>query len=213
MKTALIAGSTGLIGNQLLQLLLQSPHYDHIKAITRKPLHIQHDKLENVTVDFEQLASYKEQLTADAIFCCLGTTMKQAGSKEAFRKVDYEYPLALAQLGKANGTKQYLLVSALGASAQSSIFYNRVKGETEEAIRSVGFDTFHVVRPSLLLGARTEHRPGERAAITTYFIFGFLIPKKYKAIESAKVARALLFYAQQQKPGVFVHESIDMQAF
>ncbi len=213
MKTALIAGSTGLIGKQLLQLLLDDAYYGKVKAITRKPLDMQHPKLENIVLNFDSLAESSEALQADDVFCCLGTTIRIAKTKEAFRKVDYDYPVNLATVTKSLGATQYLLISALGADKSSSVFYNRVKGEVEEAIKSISFASYHIFRPSLLLGDRIEERAGEGAATTFFKIFGFLVPLKYKAIESIKVARAMLATAKGNQTGFHIHESIELQKF
>jgi uncharacterized protein YbjT (DUF2867 family) len=156
---------------------------------------------------------HHKELLADDVFCCLGTTIKQAKTKEAFRKIDFDYPLELATLLKANGATQFLLVSALGSDKNSRIFYNQVKGEVEEAIGKVGYTGYHIFRPSLLIGPRNEARAGENAAKTVYKIFGFLIPAKYKGIESIKVARAMLNFAKEDKPGTFIHESLSLQFF
>jgi uncharacterized protein YbjT (DUF2867 family) len=212
MKTALIAGATGLVGKQLLALLLQNDSYSSVKALTRKPLLIQHPKLQNTIVYFDALPS-GESMKADDVYCCLGTTMKQARSKEAFKKVDFHYPQDIGIQARATGARQYILVSALGADKNSSLFYNKIKGETEEAIKNIGFPTLHIVRPSLLLGNRTEERTGEDAAKLFFKIFGFLVPEKYKAIDSLKVAKAMLFYAMQNKPGIFIHEAAELQRF
>jgi len=211
-RTALIAGSTGLIGNQLLALLLESSDYDKVIALSRKPLNLNHPKLENVILTVDRL-DHLATLKADDIFCCLGTTIKQAKSKEAFRKVDFDYPVALAKMLKQNGAQQFLLVSALGANKSSGIFYNRVKGEVEEAISKLGYSCFHIFRPSLLVGDRKEERTGEEAAKVFYRFFGFLIPKKYKGIESIKVARAMLQQAQNKSDGQFIHESDSLQDY
>ena len=211
-KIALVAGSTGLIGNQLIELLLSDPYYSKVIAISRRPLSIVHDKLENVVLEIDQLANHR-QLTADDVFCCLGTTMKQAGSKEAFRKVDFDFPFQLAELLRANGAKQYLLVSALGSNKNSSIFYNQVKGEVEEAITKLSYNCLHIFRPSLLTGPRKEKRAGEDVAKVVYKYLGFLIPTKYKSIESIKVARAMQVLARENKVGIFFHESEAMQKY
>jgi uncharacterized protein YbjT (DUF2867 family) len=213
MKTALLAGATGLIGRQLLERLLEDPTYSTVKAITRKPLDLQHPKLENIILNFDELTSHKDALKADDVFCCLGTTIRVAKTKEAFRKVDYEYPLELAKITKANGATQYLLVSALGADKDSNVFYNRVKGEVEEAVQAISFHTFHIFRPSLLLGDRKEERTGEGAATLFFKIFGFLIPLKYKAIDSGKVARAMLHFAKTNNTGFHILESSVLQKF
>jgi uncharacterized protein YbjT (DUF2867 family) len=211
-RTALLAGSTGLIGNQLLHLLLEDPGYDKVIALSRKPLALTHQKLQNVVLDGDQLKQHSNLMAHD-VFCCLGTTIRQAKTKEAFRKIDYDYPLELAKTVHANGAKQFLLVSALGSDKNSRIFYNRVKGEVESAIAAVGFNSFHIFKPSLLVGPRKEQRSGEDAAKVFYKIFGFLIPKKYKGIESIKVARAMLAKAKENQSGTFAHESDYLQEF
>jgi uncharacterized protein YbjT (DUF2867 family) len=213
MKTALIAGSTGLIGKQLLTLLLSTNRYDKVIALTRHDLGFTHRKLVELKVDFSQLDQYADKLVADDVFCCLGTTMTKAKSKQKFYEVDFTYPLRLAVATKLNNAKQYLIVSALGANKKSAMYYNRVKGEAEEAIGNLGFESLHILRPSLLLGSRDEQRPGEDAAKTFYKFFGFLIPTKYKGIDASAVARAMLHYASQQQPGKFIHESREMQQF
>jgi uncharacterized protein YbjT (DUF2867 family) len=213
MRTALIVGSSGLIGKQLVELLLLDSYYTTVKAITRSPLSLQHPKLSNVVINFDSLADHHQLLQADDVFCCLGTTIKQAGTKQAFQRVDFDYPLEIAEISKRLGATQYLVVSALGANKDSSIYYNQVKGKLEHALEALNFDALHIFRPSLLLGDRTEQRAGEDAAKIVYKIFGFLIPKKYKAIDSARVARAMLVYAKELKKGVFIHESAEMQHF
>lgn len=212
MKTALLAGSTGLIGNQLLRLLLEAPQYDKVIALTRREI-TAHPKLVQVKVELENIAEKVGSLVADDIFCCLGTTMEKAGSKEEFYKVDFEYPHLLAKATHLNGARQYMLTSSLGANKKSSFYYNKVKGEIEEAVCAIGFETVHIFRPSLLLGPRSEKRSGEVAAKLFYKVFGFLIPGKYKAIESAKVAAAMIYFASQNKSGNFIHESFELQNF
>jgi uncharacterized protein YbjT (DUF2867 family) len=212
-KVALLAGSTGLIGSQLLDLLLNDNHYSSVIAISRKPIATVNAKLTNLVCELRDLSNYKNQLKADDIFCCLGTTIKKAKSKEAFRAIDLDAPLLLAKISKEQGAKRFLLVSSLGASKNSSIFYNQVKGEVEEAIKQVGFDSLHILRPSLLLGPRKEERSGEDAAKFIYKIFSFIVPKKYQAIESIQVARAMVAFAQEERPGGFVHESAELQNF
>jgi uncharacterized protein YbjT (DUF2867 family) len=143
----------------------------------------------------------------------LGTTIRIAKTKEAFRKVDFDYPIELARLTKIQGTSQFLLVSALGADKNSSVFYNQVKGEVEEAIQKIAFSSFHVFRPSLLLGPRTEHRTGEDAAKVFFKFLGFLVPAKYKAIQSIKVVRAMLHFAKANNTGFHILESDELQKF
>jgi uncharacterized protein YbjT (DUF2867 family) len=213
MRTALLAGATGLIGKQLLQLLLNDDLYSSVKVITRKPIGIEHIKLTNLVLDFDKMNEHAEFFTCDDVFCCLGTTIKIAKTKEAFKKVDFDYPVSLAKLTSEQGASQYVLVSALGADKSSMVFYNKVKGEVEEAIQQYSFKSVHIVRPSLLLGDRVEERPGEGAATTFFKLFGFLVPEKYKAIDSEKVAKAMLSYAKQEQSGIHIHESKEMQQF
>lgn len=213
MKTAILAGTTGLIGAQVLELLLKETAYDRVVALSRRPLGISHTKLTNLVLNLDELETYSSQLKGDDVYCCLGTTMKQAGSKEAFQKVDFHYPASLAKITRAQGAKQYLLVTALGANAHAAIFYNRVKGEVEQAIGKIGFEGLHIFRPSMLIGPRTEERAGEKTAQQAMQLVGFLIPKKYKAIDSAKVARAMVAVARQERKGTFVYESAGLQSF
>lgn len=213
MKVALLAGGTGLIGSQLLKLLVADERYTKVKCLTRNNLPLEHEKIAVIQTDGSNLNGLAGSLQADDVFCCLGTTIKKAKTKEAFKKIDFEYPLHLANLTKASGTSQFLLVSSLGADPTSSVFYNQVKGEVEAAIEAVRFSTFHIFRPSLLLGPRAEERPGEDAAKVFFRLFGFLVPAKYKAIDSAKVANAMWQMAKKDEPGKFVHESTSLQQF
>jgi uncharacterized protein YbjT (DUF2867 family) len=212
-KVALVVGTTGLIGAQLLDLLLGDNRYTRVIALSRKPLAVNHKKLDNVVVDFKQLSEYADRVKADDVFCCLGTTMKQAGSKEAFHKVDFEYPFEIAKMTRKLGAKQYLLITALGANKKSSFYYNRVKGEIEEAIDGLGFESYHIFRPSFLEGNRVYSRAGEDATKVFFKIFGFLVPKKFKAIDSVKVAHAMLMKVKEESQGKFIHESDVLQSF
>lgn len=215
-KTALIAGATGLVGGQLLNLLLNDTYYERVIAITRKPVNNKSDKLVNVLVDFNKLDEYASQMKADDVFCCLGTTMKKAGGKDKFKQVDFTYPVEIAKLALNAGAGRFLLISALGADRDSSIFYNQVKGEVEEAIAKLNYDSYHIFRPALLIGPRDEERLGEDAAKTFFKIFGFLFIgplKKYKAIDSAKVARAMHAIAKQNLSGMHIHESKELQKY
>ena len=212
MKTAILAGATGLIGSQLLPLLLREDSYNAVIALSRKPLMYSHSKLQNIIIDFDTLENNANQLKGDDVFCCLGTTMKQAGSQQAFRKVDLEYPVSLATISRRQGATQFLLVTAMGANKGSSIFYNRVKGEVQEAIESIGFETFRIFQPSMLVGPRIGKRAGERIGRVMMTAFSVLIPKKYKAIESIKVARAMVTLSKQVQRGIIIHESGELQS-
>lgn len=212
MKTAVIAGATGLVGQQLLAKLLASSRYGKVIALTRRSLALHHPKLDNIIItDFSHLGEALSGTKPDDVFCCLGTTMAKAGSKEKFYAVDFQYPFDLANVTLGLGARQYLLVSALGADQQSKIYYNRVKGELEQAIREIDFETIHIFRPSLLLGERSEKRPGEEAAKLVYKVFSFAVSEKYKGIPAEKVADAMIELASRDMHGTYIHESKEMR--
>ena len=211
MKTALVVGATGLIGKHLTIKLLTNNFYSKVKVLIRKPLNINHPNLEQIIFDFDSLDSSK--IIADDIFCCLGTTMKQAGSKAAFYKVDFTYPLAIAKAALENGAKQYLIVTAMGADEKSIIYYNRVKGEIEKAISDLHYPTLLIFRPSMLLGEREEPRMGEKIGKILMKAINFIIPKRYKAIESEKVANAMLILAQKGIKNKDIFESDTLQSY
>jgi uncharacterized protein YbjT (DUF2867 family) len=214
-RTALLLGASGLVGGHCLRLLLASPVYRRVLAPVRRNLPVNAPKLEQQIVDFDRLHAHAEQLAADDVFCCLGTTIRKAGSEDAFRRVDLSYPYEAARLALERGAGQYLLVSAIGANVGSRVFYNRVKGETEAAICRLPFRRIVIARPSLLLGERDESRPGERFA---QFVAPALAPllrgrlRKYRALSAGAVAIALVRLAtEDERPGVRVVESDELQ--
>ncbi|TGE25766.1 NAD-dependent epimerase/dehydratase family protein [Hymenobacter aquaticus] len=214
-KTALIAGASGLIGSQLLPLLLASDRYAKVIAVGRRPLPIVHPKLEQRVLDLDQLEQHRMALIADDVFCCLGTTMRQAGSKEAFYKVDYLYVVKLAALTATNFAAQFMVVSAMGADARSRIYYNHVKGEMEDAVRQTQFRAIHIFRPSLLLGERGEKRAGEQLGAVLLRVLNPLLVgplRKYRAVPAAAVARAMLRAAEDDGGGILVHLSDEIAA-
>jgi uncharacterized protein YbjT (DUF2867 family) len=203
-----MAGATGLVGGHVLRRLLAHPSYSRVEVLVRRELPIRVPKLIQHIVDFEHL----DAGLADDVFCCLGTTIAKAGSQEAFRHVDHDYPLALARLGKAAGTQQFLMVSSLGADARSSVFYLRVKGETERDIAATGLPKVVFMRPSFLFGERLEQRTGERAAA---FIGRMIAPllvgplRKYGPIHADDVAAAMLYAANHDvRPGPIESDEI-----
>ncbi|MGV3589323.1 MAG: oxidoreductase [Adhaeribacter sp.] len=209
-KTALIAGASGLVGSYCLRLLLQSNRYDKVIAIGRKALPMQHPKLRQLIIDFNKLDTYKHSLIADDIYCCLGTTIKEAGSKENFYKVDHTYVVNLAAITSANFASQFLVVSSLGANANSPIFYSRVKGQMENTVKPLPFLGVHIFQPSLLLGPRQQKRLGEKIGAVLMKTVGFLLVgplKKYKAIAAEDVAKAMLYAATQDGAGIKIHDS------
>ncbi|MGH7674342.1 MAG: NAD(P)H-binding protein [Gemmatimonadales bacterium] len=208
-RRALVAGASGLVGGQLLDLLLEDADYTAVTALVRRELPRPHRKLGQRLVDFDRLAD-GDLPRADDVFCCLGSTMRQAGSKDAFRTVDFTYVERLARLALQHRAKQFLLVSTLGADPRSRVFYNRVKGETEEAVRKLSFEGVHIFRPSLLLGVRREIRPAERLGqlLGAALAFAFVGPlARYRPIAARTVAAAMIRVAKQAGRGVHVYES------
>ena len=214
-RTALLIGATGLVGGHCLDLLLRDEAYESVVALGRRKLTHEHAKLVQHVIDFERLSDHADLIRAHDVFCCLGTTIKRAGSQEAFYKVDFEYTREVARLAKENGAAQFLLVSSLGANAGSRVFYNRVKGEVEEAISRLSFEAVQIFRPSLLLGERAEFRFGERVAEKFSSIFSFLFIgalKKYRPVHARTVAQAMVSVAKEQPAGVNIFESDRIRA-
>ncbi|WP_213017941.1 NAD-dependent epimerase/dehydratase family protein [Hymenobacter negativus] len=213
MKTALLAGATGLIGSQLLPLLLASERYTKVIVVGRKAVPVIHPKLVQVVTELDKLEAVRLKLIADDVYCCLGTTMAQAGSKEAFFKVDFLYVVQLAAVSAGNFASQLLVVSSMGADAESRVYYSRVKGEMEAAVRQTPFRAIHIFRPLLLLGERAKPRLGERIGAG---VLGLLAPLmrgpllKYRAVPGAAVAAAMLRAAEDDGGGIRIHESDEL---
>jgi uncharacterized protein YbjT (DUF2867 family) len=214
-KTACIVGSSGLVGKEVLNYLLQDNEYSTVYSLVRKPSGISNEKLKEIQIDFNSFPyTIPEIKNVDAAFCCLGTTMKTAGSKEAFKKVDFTYPLEFAKWAKSIGARRFLAISAMGADPTSKIFYNQVKGEVEQAIGKLGIPSVTFFRPSMLSGNREENRPGEKVALVIMNALSFLFIgplKNYKAISVKKVAAAMLLHSKQDRSGVEVVLSGSMQ--
>lgn len=209
-KKAVLAGASGLIGSHLLQILLEQAYYDEVLILVRKTLPLQHHKLKQLVVDFDQLPSYLDELKGDVIFCCLGSTKKKTPDLSIYYKIDHDYPVQLAQLALQNGVEQYHLVSSIGANINGANFYTKTKGETEADITAVGLPTLHIYRPSALTGDRNEKRPLEKivsiimSLINPLFVGRY---KKYRSIAGATVAMAIYKQSIKNATGVFVHES------
>jgi uncharacterized protein YbjT (DUF2867 family) len=214
-KSALLLGATGLVGGHCLDLLLSDDNYNRVVVPTRRALTIKNKKMEQLLVNFDRLEESANLLKADDIYCCLGTTMKKAGSKDAFYKVDFTYPHEIAKLTLKNGAERFLIVSSVGASSKSSNFYLKVKGEIEEAISKLPFAAVHIFRPSLLLGERDEQRLGEKVGMVSSRALSFLFIgglKKYRPIEARVVASAMVEAAQKSSSGISVYESDEVQS-
>ncbi|HEU4574446.1 MAG TPA: NAD(P)H-binding protein [Chitinophagaceae bacterium] len=207
-KTATLIGATGLIGGELLRLLLNDPAFDTVRILVRYPFPLDHPKLEKKLVDFSDNDSLLVALdNSDVVFCAVGTTQKKVnGDKAAYRKVDYDIPVHIARFCKMTGCKTFVLVSSIGANSHSGNFYLQLKGETEEAVHDQGPENIHIMRPSMLLGHRKEVRPGEMFGKLVMKPFGFLLPAKYRPVHAGEVAAAMLAAAKQNRPGYNIYE-------
>ena len=206
-RTALVAGASGLTGGHLLSRLLADDRYTHVTALVRKKSLPANRKLAQLIVDFEALPALP---TADDAYCCLGTTIKKAGSQAAFRQVDLEFVVNFARAAKQAGVKRFLVISSLGANARSAVFYSRVKGEMENALCRVGFDAQHIFQPSLIIGERKVQRPAERFGIAAFNAVGTLMVgpmRKYRPIESATIAQAMINAAFSASRGISAYQS------
>jgi uncharacterized protein YbjT (DUF2867 family) len=205
VRQAILAGATGLVGRECLRLALE--RYDSVTALVRRPLRMTDPRLIAREIDFDRLGTIEVPRGAH-IYCALGTTIKKAGSEAAFRRVDFDYPRMLAERAAAAGDARFMLVSSVGASTRSPNFYLRVKGELEDAVRAMTFESVHIFQPSILMGDREERRPGERIGIVVAHATAFLLAgplRKYRGIPAADVAAAMLAAAQKEAHGCFVY--------
>ncbi len=210
VNKAIVAGAGGLVGSELLKILLSSPDYDEVLILVRKELPLTHTKLMQLVIDFNRLHSYSAAITGNTLFCCLGSTRKKTPDLTEYRKIDHDYPLQLAQICLANNISQYHLVSAIGADAGSSNFYTKMKGETERDIIQVRLPGLHIYRPSFLAGKRNESRPMEGFFLSVMklldpLLFGSL--RKYRSIAAATVAKAMYNQSIKNEPGVHIYPS------
>ncbi len=222
MPTVLLLGATGLVGRHALRAFLDAtdatgaPRWDRVVTLTRRPLPGDDARHENHVVDFDQLESHADLFACDTLVCALGTTIRQAGSQEAFRRVDLEIPYEAAQRALGGGATQMLLVSSAGASEQSAFFYSRVKGEVERRVMEVGFETVQILRPTLLTGERDEARVGERVAEGVLRLANPLLRGPLAALRptpAADVGRALAVLAARRPRGIHIHEAAAIRAW
>lgn len=209
--TALLVGATGLIGGYCLQTLCDASYYSEVTTLVRKPLLKTHRKLKKVITKFDNLERELSSIQADDVYCCLGTTIKKAGSQEAFKKIDFSLVVTIAKLMREQGAEQFLVISALGANKDSKVFYNRTKGEMEEALKDLDYPCLRIIRPSLLLGPREEFRFGEKVGV---FLAPLLKPlllgslKKYRPVQAESVAQFMVKVAHEQPvSGIHLYES------
>jgi len=206
-KTAILVGATGLVGSHVLKLLLEDDRYSTVKVFHRRSTGISHEKLKEHIIDFDNIEDWSDKLASDELYSAMGTTIKKAGSKEAQYKIDVTYPLEVAKAAAVNGVKKYSLVSSAGADKDSKLFYPRIKGELDEAVKELSFDRITILRPSILDGDRQESRPGERFGLAVMRLAG-KIPglRKYRPIPAEQVAGAMINSLQDDTGGYCIYE-------
>lgn len=213
--TVTLVGATGLVGGELFLMLSQIGEVKNIKAVTRKPLGKIPQRSENIVMNLDHMETQAEALKAEVFVCCLGTTIKTAGSQEAFRKVDYDYVMSFARVAEKVGAKKFLVVSAMGADASSGIFYNKVKGQMERDLKALKIPQIEIFQPSLILGDRKEHRSGEALAQKlSPWVNPLLVGplKKYRAIEATTIAKAMTIAILDFHPGAHTYRSDKIQS-
>ena len=211
-KSALILGASGLVGSEVLSLSLESDLYNKIVIVVRSPLTIKHNKLVEKIIDFD-MPKWEEIFPVDHVYCCLGTTIKQAGSKTNFIKVDHDYPLAFAAAAKKWESSVFSVITAAGVSPESKIFYNNVKGQLEKKLKSLELFSTLIFRPSLLLGERKEFRLGEKIGSGIAKVTSWMTPKTYRAIHCKAVAKAMLAESFADKTGFNIISNKSMHRF
>ena len=206
MKEALIFGSTGLIGNHLYNLLLKDNYYTKIKLYVRKDTNVSHPKVEIINIDFNNLENYSDLIAGDDCYFCIGTTKKETPLKDAYRKIEYDIPIAIAKIAKKNNINSFIYVSSLGSNPTTKNTYLRNKGQVEEALKILNFHKLSIIRPSLLLGSRNTFRLGEFILQRVFKSLSFLFRgslKKYAAIDAENVARAMINISKNNLKDVY----------
>ena len=215
MKTALVAGATGLVGKQLIYELITNNSYQKVIVFTRRELSVSHPKLVVKLIHFDTLENYIFEDKVDVCFCTLGTTQKKSG-REGLLKVDYEYVMNLAKLCQKFAVPKFIIVSSQGANHQSPFFYMRTKGQMEIALKKTGIETIYIVRPSLITGEREESRLGEEAGYYLYKAFQPLMVgklRKLRAVSGLQIARCMIDLAQNIEKGTLIIESDFIQSY
>lgn len=210
-KQAVVIGATGLVGVQLVELLLEDERFAKVRVLGRRPCGVQHPKLDEHVIQFDDVESYKDLVRGDVFFSTLGTTLKHAGSKEAQYKVDYTYQYEVARAAAENGVPCYVLVSSVGASAGSMMFYPRIKGELERDTGKLGFQTMHIMQPGPLEGDRKQDRPGERFGLASIRAINKIgLFRSYRPIHGRIVAQAMINVCFQptEKPQTHVLDAL-----
>ncbi|MEO8193422.1 MAG: oxidoreductase [Gemmatimonadales bacterium] len=208
-RSALLLGATGLVGSECLRLLMADDSFSRVVVASRRKLDdaSSSPKLESHMIDLDRLAFMPELFVVTHIFCALGTTVRQTPSRDVYRKIDFDYLVSAAKLGFNNGATHFLVVSAVGANARSPIFYNRLKGEMEDAVTAVPYRSMTIARPSVLVG----DRPGPRLSEKIAWKLAFITPRSYKPVKGTTVARALINCARADEPGLRVIPNRDIE--
>ncbi|WP_236979289.1 hypothetical protein [Membranihabitans maritimus] len=213
-KTAIVIGATGLVGRKLVLLLLNQPFISKVKTFSRRDLGILHNKLEEHFIDFNHINHFSSEIRGDLLFSCMGTTLKSAGNKKAQYKVDYTYQYNFAKLASLNGVRHYFLVSAINANATSSFFYPKIKGQLEQSVKDLSFDSISIFRPSVLRGDREKIRLGEeigRWVIDTLKWIPSL--QQYRSISGEELALAMVNASKTLgKPNYYIYDPEDIWA-
>lgn len=214
-KTAVIIGATGLVGRELLNVILEHDYYSKVLLVGRRSPEVKDNRIEEIIADFNHLSDYTSAITGNDYYCCLGTTMKRAKSKEQFFKVDYTFPMELAKIARQDPKfEKYHIVTAYGASPNSGLFYNAVKGQLEDGLKSMNLETLHIYQPSLLLGYRPSFRLWEEMAklassVLSFFIIGSRL--RLWTIRGREVAEAMFYVSKSDEKGVHVHKPLEMR--
>ena len=206
-KTAILLGATGATGSELLQLLLNDSRYDTVKLFSRKASGVNHPKVKEYVIDLFTLEQHVADFTGDVVFCCIGTTKAKTPDTDTYYKIDYGIPVAAATLAALNGIESYIVISALGADKESGIFYNRTKGQMQEAVLEQNIANTHILQPALIIADRAENRLGEKIASAVFkginsLLIGSL--KKYRSIATGTIARAMIWLDNNRYPKIIV---------
>lgn len=209
MKKAIVLGSTGMVGSQLVDLLISTTEYAEIITFVRRPSGKTHPKLKEYVVNFDDIQSWSQYIQGDVLFSCMGTTLAQAKSKENQFKIDYTYQYNVAEIASKNEVNTYVQVSSAGANAKSSTFYMQMKGKLDEAVKSLAFKNLIILRPGQLYGDRNEKRLGEKIGLSVMFFLNKIrILSKYKPIHAMEVAKAMLSAVKKQKSAIYTLDEL-----
>lgn len=208
--SANVIGATGLVGKQLVQQLLNDERFEKVRIFVRRETSLKHPKLEQLIVDFAKTEIWEKQLTGDVLFSALGTTLKQAGSKEKQWEIDYTFNLNFAKKAKENGIENYVLVSSVGANSKSSIFYTKMKGELDEAVAKIGFSNLVILRPASLTGPRENRRMAEEITVPVLNILTRFIMKNYRPISGETVAKAMINAVFRKNTNITIYEGAEV---